>query len=167
VITAAGALCALAAGVAVPAAAKSDLSPLVRFAGALAIVLLLIAIVLRSARIVAWAVGFGAVAYVLERIGHQAVDHRAVFVGVLLLLAAELATWSTDLDARISSDRRLVVRRALTLAALCAAALLTNVVLLATTALAATPGTLLAGVGTTAAVAAVAVVLRLVARTVR
>ena len=53
------------------------------------------------------------------------------------------------------------VRRTLTLAGLCAAALVANFLLLATTALTASAGALLALLGTTAAVVAVAVVLRL------
>lgn len=100
-------------------------------------------------------------AYLAGRSGHAVVDGWAAVIGVLLLLAAELATWSIEHDARIRAERALVVRRVLTLAALVAAALVVNFVLLATAAVSASPGILLAAVGVAAAVTAVAVVLRL------
>jgi len=99
--------------------------------------------------------------YLAGRAGHSTVDGSAALIGALLLLAAELASWSIDHDARIRSEPALVLRRAGTLAVLVAAALLVNVVLLATAAVSAAPGALLAAVGVAAAVAAVAVVLRL------
>ena len=83
-------------------------------------------------------------------------------VGVLLLLAAELASWSIEHDARIRTEPALALRRAATLAALCVAALLVNVMLLGTAGVAAGAGVLLAAVGVAAAVTAVAIVLRLV-----
>jgi len=82
-------------------------------------------------------------------------------VGTLLLLAAELATWSVEHDARIRSEPELVVRRAVTLAGLVVGALVVDVLLLGTAALAAPAGVLLAAVGVAAAVGALVVVLRL------
>jgi hypothetical protein len=64
-------------------------------------------------------------------------------------------------DARIKAERALVARRVATLAGLVAAALLVNFILLGTAGLAASASVLLAAVGVAAAVAAVAVVLRL------
>jgi hypothetical protein len=104
---------------------------------------------------------------VIERVGHRSVDNGAALVGVLLLVAAELGTWSTDLDARIRTDRALVVRRAALLAALCVGALGVDALLLGASSLTAASGALLAAVGTAAAVSAVAVVLRLVAHAAR
>jgi hypothetical protein len=81
---------------------------------------------------------------------------------VLLLLAAELATWSIEHDARIRTEPALVVRRGATIAGLCAAALLVNFILLAAAAVASSAGVLIAAAGVAAAVTAVATVLRLV-----
>ena len=64
-------------------------------------------------------------------------------------------------DARIQAERSLVVRRIATLAGLVASALLVNFILLGTAGLAASASVLLAAVGVAAAVASVAVVLRL------
>jgi hypothetical protein len=100
-------------------------------------------------------------AYVLARAGNSVVDGWAAAIGVLLLLAAELASWSIEHDARIAAERSLVIRRCATLTMLVAAALLVNFMLLATAGISASSGVLLAAVGVAAAVAAVAVVLRL------
>jgi len=115
----------------------------------------------RSPLTIPWAVVFAGGGYLLAREGNPAVDGWAAAIGVLLLLSAELASWSMEHDARIRAERALVVRRAATLAALVAAALFVNFLLLGTAGLAASPGVLLAAVGVAAAVAAVAVVLRL------
>ena len=95
------------------------------------------------------------------RSGNATVDGWAAAVGTLLLLAAELASWSIDQDARIVVERELVVRRTLILAALALAALVVDFLLLATSAVSSSPGVLLAIVGTVSAVAAVGFVLRL------
>ena len=99
--------------------------------------------------------------YLLARVGDSVVDGWAAAIGVLLLLAAELASWSIEHDARIASEPSLVLRRGVTLALLIAAALLVNFMLLATAGVSASSGVLIAAVGVAAAVAAVAVVLRL------
>lgn len=129
--------------------------------GALALTVLATALALRWAGFVPWAVLAAGGAYLAGRSGHATVDGWAAVVGALLLLSAELATWSIDDDARIPAERPLVVRRTLTLVSLTVAALLVDFLLLATSGLSASPGVLLAVVGTTAAVAAVAFVLRL------
>jgi len=121
---------------------------------------LLVALLLRWTSAVSWSVALLAGTYLAGRAGHAAVDGRAAVVGVLLLLAAELATWSVDVDKRIKAERALVVRRTLTLLGLCTVALVANFMLLATSAVSASSGALLATLGTAAAVGAVALVVR-------
>jgi hypothetical protein len=127
----------------------------------LGLILLAVALVFRFAPLVSWAVIAAAAGYLAGREGHASVDGWAALVGALLLLAAELATWSIDVDARIHTERALMIRRTLTLAGLFTSVLLVNFLLLAASALTASAGVLLAVLGTGAAVAAVAVVLRL------
>jgi hypothetical protein len=100
--------------------------------------------------------------YIVTREGRSIVDGWAAVIGVLLLVAAELASWSIEHDARIRSEPSLLVRRVVTLTVLAAAALLVNFVLLAAAAISSSAGVLLAAVGVAAAVTAVAVVGRLV-----
>ena len=78
--------------------------------------------------------------YLTAREGKDLVDGWAAVDGVLLLLAAELASWSIEHDARIRTEPSLAIRRALTLAALCVGALLVNVMLLGTAGVAAVGG---------------------------
>lgn len=129
--------------------------------GGLGFGLLALGIVLRWPLAVPWAVLFAGGGYLLARAGNPLVDGWAAALGVLLLLAAELASWSIEHDGRIAAERSLVARRSATLAGLVAAALVVNVMLLGTAGLAASAGVLLAAVGVAAAVTAVAVVLRL------
>lgn len=109
--------------------------------------LLAVGIALRWPATVPWAVLLTGAGYLAGREGRSLVDGWAAAVGVMLLVAAELATWSIEHDARIRSER----------------ALLVNFLLLATAAVAASAGVVLAAIGVAAAVGAVAVVLRLVA----
>ena len=138
-----------------------------RFAGvatipaAFGLALLVTSIVLRWPALVPWAVLAAGLAYLVGREGRSLVDGWAAVVGVALLVAAELASWSIEHDARIRTQRALVVRRAATLGALVAGALLVNFLLLGTAAIAASAGVLLAAAGVAAAVSAVAIVLRL------
>jgi hypothetical protein len=132
-----------------------------------AMVVLLVALVLRWPSAVPWAVAVLAATYLAGRTGHARVDGRAAIVGVLLLLSAELASWSIDADRRIKTERALVVRRAATLLGLCLVALLANFLLLATSAVSAASGAPLATLGTAAAVVAVAIAVRLAGRTTR
>src|SRR5262249_56050611 len=68
------------------------------------------------------AVPLPAAAYRVGREGSPVVDGGAAVVGVLLLVAAELASWSIGEDPRIRAEPSLVLRRALTIAALVAGA---------------------------------------------
>jgi hypothetical protein len=129
--------------------------------GALGLGLLVVGLVLRWPTTIPWAVLLVGGGYVLSRAGNSVVDGWAAAIGVLLLLAAELASWSIDHDARIAAERSLILRRIATLSALVAGALLVNFLLLATAGISASSGVLIAAVGVAAAVAAVTVVLRL------
>ena len=128
----------------------------------LSLTLLVVGLVLRWPTMIPWAVIASAAGYLIAREGRSAVDGWAAVVGVALLLAAELASWSVEHDRRIRSEHSLVTRRVITLAVLTAAALLVNFLLLATAAVAGSASVLLAAVGVAAAVSAVGVVLRLV-----
>jgi hypothetical protein len=118
--------------------------------------------VLRWPATIPWAVVITAAGYVVTREGKPVVDGWAAVIGVLLLVSAELASWSVDHDSRVRSEPSLVVGRVVTVATLAAAALLVNFVLLAAAAVSSSAGVLIAAVGVAAAVSAVAVVLRLV-----
>jgi hypothetical protein len=124
--------------------------------------LLTLGLVLRWPATIPWAVVIAAGGYVVTREGRSIVDGWAAVIGVLLLVAAELASWSIEHDARIRSEPSLLFRRVATLTVLAAAALLVNFVLLAAAAISSSAGVLIAAVGVAAAVTAVAVVLRLV-----
>jgi hypothetical protein len=130
-------------------------------AAALGLGLLVLGLVLRWPTTIPWSILLVGGGYLLSREGNSVVDGWAAVIGVLLLLAAELASWSIDHDARIATERSLVLRRIATLSVLVAAALLVNFMLLATAGISASSGVLLAAVGVAAAVAAVSVVLRL------
>jgi len=132
--------------------------------GAVGLALLAGGLVVRWPLTIPWAVVLAGGGYLFAREGSGAVDGWAAVIGVLLLLAAELAGWSMEHDARIKAERSLVLRRIATLAALVAAALLVNFILLGTAGVAASASVLLAVVGVAAAVASVAVVLRLLRR---
>jgi hypothetical protein len=161
-ITALGALLALG-GACVYATATADrLAPIAIVTGSLAVALLALGLVLRWPSTIPWTIVLAGAGYLVAREGKELVDGWAAAIGVLLLLAAELASWSIEHDARIRSEPSLAIRRAATIAALCVGALLVNVMLLGTAGVAASSGVLLAAVGVAAAVTAVAVVLRLV-----
>ena len=129
--------------------------------GAVGLALLVLGLVVRWPTTIPWSVLLVGGGYLLAREGNTIVDGWAAAIGVLLLLAAELASWSIDHDARIEAEPSLVLRRIATLSALIAAALLVNFMLLAAAGVSASSGVLLAAVGVAAAVASVAVVLRL------
>jgi hypothetical protein len=127
------------------------------------VALLLAGLVLRRHGTVPFAVVSLGAAYVLARTGHQVVDGWAGPVGVGLLLAAELATWSIEYDPRIHEERAVLRRRIGALAALTVAAALLGMLVVASAAVSARSGLLLVAIGVAAAVSAVALVLRLVA----
>jgi hypothetical protein len=122
---------------------------------------LALGIALRFSLAIPWAVALTAAGYVLVREHRSAVDGFAAVVGALLLLAAELATWSIEHDARIHEERPLVVRRAATIAVVVAGSALAGFVLVGAAALSTSAGLALTAVGVAAAVAAVGVILRL------
>jgi hypothetical protein len=160
-ITAAGALAALGGVVAYAISTGGRLELVAGALGLGGLAALAVAIVLRWPAAIPWAVLAVGAAYLTGRERKPVVDGWAAVVGAALLVAAELAAWSIEHDARINAERALVVRRIATLAALLAAALLVNFILLGTAGLAASASVLLATVGVAAAVASVAVVLRL------
>jgi len=161
VITALLALVALGSTIAYATATGGRLAPVSLGVGALGLGLLTIGIVLRWPTLVPWAILVTACGYVAGRTGKDVVDGWAAVVGVLLLLAAELAIWSIEHDARIRTERSLTVRRVSTLVILGGAALLMNFLLLATAGIAASASVALAAAGVAAAVSALIVVLRL------
>jgi hypothetical protein len=142
-------------------AAGGRLAPLEDAGAGAGMLVLLLGLALRIPVAIPWAVGLAAAGYLAGRSGSAAVDAWAAVVGPLLLLAAELGSWSIEHDARIRTEAAVVVRRLTTLVALMAAALLAGFLLLAVAAVSATPGLLLVLTGTAAAVAAVALVVRL------
>jgi hypothetical protein len=160
-ITALGAVAALGASIAYIAASGGKLATLGAVLGAVGLGLLAVGLVLRWPTTIPWSVLLAGGGYLLGRAGNSVVDGWAAAIGVLLLLAAELASWSIEHDARIATEASLVRRRIATLSALIAAALLINFMLLAAAGVSASSGVLLAAVGVAAAVTAVAAVLRL------
>jgi hypothetical protein len=118
-------------------------------------------VALRLPPAVPWAVALAGGGYVIWRAHHTVADGWATAVGAGLLLAAELAVWSIEDDRRIREERALVVLRLWTLAALLAASALVGFVLVGAAAVSTAAGIALTGIGVAAAVAAVAVVLRL------
>lgn len=163
-ITALGAVAALAVAIAYIAASGGRLANVGAVVGAVGLGLLLLGLVLRWPATIPWSILLVGGGYLLAREGNSVVDGWAAAIGVLLLLAAELASWSIEHNARIEAEGSLVGRRVVTLSALVAAALLVNFMLLATAGVSASSGVLLAAVGVAAAVASVAVVLRLLRR---
>jgi hypothetical protein len=160
-ITAVGALACLVGAEAYATATAGRFADLTLGIGGLAVALLAVGLVLRWRSLIPWSVLVAAGGYLSAREGKSAVDGWAAVVGVLLLLAAELASWSIEHSVLVKTEPGLVARRAGTLAALVAVALFVNLLLLAAATVSASAGVLLAAVGVAASVAAVAVVLRL------
>jgi len=129
-------------------------------AGAGAVVLAA-GIALRLPVAIPWGVGLAGAGYAVAREHHAVVDGWATVVGATLLLAAELAAWSIEHDRRIRAERAVVVRRIAALAALVAASALLGFVLVGAAAVSTSTGIALTTLGAASAVAAVAVVLRL------
>jgi hypothetical protein len=162
VITGALALAAIGAVFAYSASTAGKLELVTLTAGSLGVALLAVAIALRWPAAIPWSVLAAGGAYLAGREGRSLVDGWAAVVGALLLVAAELASWSIEHDKRIRTERALVIRRSATLTGLACVALLVNFLLLGAAAVAASAGVVLAAIGVAAAVGAVAVVLRLV-----
>ena len=160
-ITALGALLALAVTPLYVWANGGHLASLGAVTGALGALLLALGLVLRWPSTIPWAVILAATGYLVGRLGTSAVDGWAAVIGVLLLASAELASWSIEHDARIQAEPALVVRRVATLVALLASALFVNFLLLGTAGVGAPESVLLVAVGVAAAVGALGFVLRL------
>jgi hypothetical protein len=160
-ITAALALAVLAGADAYSVASAGRLAPVAAAGSVVGLGLLAGGIVLRWPTTIPWAILASGGGYLAGREGRAVVDGWAAVIGVALLLGAELATWSIEHDARIRTEPALLARRTATLAGLAGVAMLVNFLLLGTAAVSASAGVLLAAVGVAAAVAAVAVVLRL------
>jgi hypothetical protein len=161
-ISGAGALAALAAAGIYAGVAGGSLGGLALGLTIVSLLLLALGLVLRWPSTIPWAIAVTAAGYIATRGGEPVVDGWSAVAGVLLLLCAELASWSIEHDARIRTEPALVVRRIATIAGLCAAALLVNFILLAAAAVGSTAGVVVAAAGVAAAVTAVATVLRLV-----
>jgi hypothetical protein len=146
-------------------ATAGRLAPVAAVGSVLGLGLLAGGIVLRWPTTIPWAVLASGGGYLAGREGRALVDGWAAVIGVALLLASELATWSIEHDARIRTEPALLARRIATLAGLAGVAMLVNFLLLGTAAVSASAGVLLAAVGVAAAVGAVAVVLRLASST--
>ena len=164
-ITGTGAVAAVAATAALSAAQAGRYGALADALGGAALVLLAFALALRLARIVPWVVLAAGAAYLTGRAGNSVVDGKATLVGAALLLAAELAVWSIEHDARIVAERALTIRRIARLAGLVGAAFLVNVMLLGAAGVSAESDVLLAAVGVAASVSAIALIVRLARRT--
>src|SRR3982751_6043131 len=93
VITALGAVAALGATVSYVAASGTRLAGVGGAAGVLGLGVLVAGLVLRWPLTIPWAVVFAGGGYLLAREGNVAVDGWAAVMGVLLLLAPELASW--------------------------------------------------------------------------
>ena len=161
-ITGLGAFVALAATVLYVETNGDHLASIGAVLGAVGAALLALGLVLRWPTTIPWAVLLAAGGYLVGRLGTSSVDGWAAVVGVLLLASAELASWSIDHDARVHAEPALVVRRVATLVTLLAGALFVNFLLLGTSSVGAPAGVLLVAVGVSAAVGALAFVLRLV-----
>jgi hypothetical protein len=125
------------------------------------VAVLVLALARRWTGLVAWAIALVAAGYVIARASHDTVDGWAAVVGALLLAAAELAFWSIEADPRIHEERAVVVRRVTTLVALLAGSALLGMLVVSAAAVSGASNVLAAAVGVAAAVAAVALVLRL------
>ena len=164
-ITGLAAASALGAAIAYIDASGGRLASFGAGVGAAGLALLVLGLILRWPTTIPWSILLVGGGYLLAREGNSIVDGWAAAIGVLLLLAAELASWSIEHNARIEAEGSLVRRRIATLSALVATALLVNFLLLSTAGVSASSGVLLAAVGVAAAVTSVAVVLRLLRRT--
>lgn len=150
---------ALASADAFGVLARGKYGPVEIACAGLSLLLLALALVLRRPWPALWGVGFAGAAYATGRAGHTSIDTRAVAVGVLLLLAAELATWSIDAHARFEIEWRVHARRGaiVTVVAACAAGI--DAFVLAAAGVSVTPSAALAAVGVAAAAGAVALVV--------
>jgi hypothetical protein len=125
---------------------------------ALSLVALVAALVFRRRTPAIWAVAFGAGSYLAGRDGKHAVDSRSALVGLLLLLAAELASWSADASPRLQVEWQARARRAVVLLGVAVCALGADFFVLAGAGIAVSSGLWLAAAGVAAASAALVLV---------
>jgi hypothetical protein len=118
------------------------------------------ALILRWHVLIPWAVLAAGGGYLIGREGRAVVDGRAAVIGVLLLLGAELATWSIEHDKRVRAERAVVIRQAANLAGLAIVALAVNAALLGASSLPGSSDMLVTLLGVGAAVGAIAVIVR-------
>jgi hypothetical protein len=128
-------------------------------AGVAAAVALAAALALRRTAAVPWTLFVLGLLYAPTLRG--GIDGWSVAVAVGLLLAAELAYWSTEADPRLRVERTVTLRRAAGLAGLVAATLVAALVVLAAAGLEVTAGLPLAAAGAVAAVGLLLLVARL------
>jgi hypothetical protein len=124
----------------------------------LSLLALLAALAFRRVTPALWAVAFGAGCYLAGRSGHNAVDARSALVGLLLLLSAELGSWSADTSTPLHVEWRVHAQRAAVLLAIAVCSFAADLFVLAGAGIAASANLELAVVGAAAAVAAVALV---------
>jgi hypothetical protein len=160
-ITGAGSVATVAAVAAYAATAGGTLAIVGASLAAAGALVLAVGVILRLSLFVPWAVLLAGAGYLAGREHHTVVDGFAALVGAGLLLAAELASWSIEHEARIHEERPLVVRQSLLLAVLVAGSALVGFVLVGASAVATSTGLVLSAVGVGAAVASVSIVLRL------
>ena len=137
------------------------LRPAIEVLVPLGLAILLGGLVVRWPGTIVVAVALIGAAYVCARSGHEVVDGWAVAVGVALLVAAELASWSIEHDERFAEERAVLAWRVGTLLAIVAAAALLDVLVVAAAAVSGGAGVAVVAAGVAAAVTAVALVLRL------
>jgi hypothetical protein len=158
-IAGAASFAALAGADAFGVLARGRYAPAEIACAGLSIVLLAISLGLRHIWPALWAVAFAGASYAVGRAGHTSIDTRAALVGVLLLLAAELATWSIDAQPRFRIEWRVHARRGaiVTVVAACAAGI--DAFVFAAASVSVTSSAALAAVGVAAAAGAVALVV--------
>jgi hypothetical protein len=120
------------------------------------------ALLFRWQTLIPWAVGAAGGGYLIGREGRAVVDARAAAIGVLLLLGAELASWSIEHDKRVRAERAVTLWQSANLAGLAIVALAVNAALLEAASLPGGSGLLVTLLGVGAAVAAIGVIARLV-----
>jgi hypothetical protein len=120
------------------------------------------ALLFRWQTLIPWAVLAAGGGYLIGREGRAVVDARAAVIGVLLLLGAELASWSIEHDKRVRAERAVTIRQTANLAGLAIVALAVNAALLGAASLPGGSGIFVTLLGAGAAVTAIALVVRLV-----
>lgn len=159
-----GALSLLTAlGVVVYAASRQiELAAVVAIVGGLGCLLLLFMLWRRAEDVLAWVILLLGLAYVLTILVHaHGVDEGAPLVAAALLLCSELAVWSCGEHARVRPERGVVVARGVALGGLVVAGLAVSALVVALTAAPIGGGFGWTALGAVAAVAVVALTLRL------